>query len=102
MREYFDFDCVPYEEVGQQLGEGYNPVRARKEARTLVNQLIRHNPAPAGISFRIASNPHDFGNYYSVQVVYNIDSEEHANYVNQLENNFPAQWDEESKMELGL
>lgn len=98
-RDYIEIGVVPYEEDCQQVGmPGYDPVRAKLEARTFADQLTRMFPEG---DFRVASCPHDFGNYFEVRGYYESDTpSEEAAY--KAEANAPARWDRESKEALGL
>jgi hypothetical protein len=103
MLDYYDFDTVPYEVTPQQLGPDYDPQKARKEARTTVNQLIRtFGEPPFGSRFKIVSNPHEFGNYYSIQFVYNDENEETCDYLAKVENDWPNDWDKQALEELNF
>lgn len=103
MRDRYDFEATPTKEDCQQLGENYDQVLAKLEAKTLIQQLKRQFPEqPDGAYYRIHSNPHYFGNYYSVQLVYDDEDENHYSFINKLEENFPEFWDEQAKIDLNL
>ena len=94
------FKTTPYEENCQQLGPNYDSIMAKLEAKTLIKQLERQFPKPEGVYYTIKSNPHDFGYYYSVRLVYDDNDENHQEFVNKVEDNFPKNWDEQSLLTL--
>ena len=103
MRDTYEFETTPTNENCQQLGKNYDQALAKLEAKTLVKQLERQFPEqPEGVYYRIRSNPHDFGSYYSVQLVYNDEDQNHCSFLNKLEENFPELWDEKAKIDLNL
>lgn len=92
---------APHEEPCAQVGSPNYMKNARIEARAFINQIIRENGAPPdGVSFKITNNPHDFGTYLDVALVFSDDDEEGANYVYSVESKTPDNWDEEAKKEL--
>lgn len=94
---------VPYEEACQQLGtKQYDAVKARLEAEVFKAQLLRMYPAPLGAKLRVKSNPHDFGNYYEVEAVFNDTMDAAVDWAYKLESEGPANWDAEAKAALGL
>jgi len=100
MREFYDFDTTPYEVTGQMLGPNYDPVKAREEARETIKLLCRKfGQPPFGSVLKIASNAHDFGNYYSIRFVFNNADEEHIEYMNLRDNNWPKDWDDNAVVE---
>jgi hypothetical protein len=93
---------TPPEEECEQLGDNYNPQRARKECRAYIHQLRRVlGPEPEGASLVIKSNPHDFGTYLTVVCMYD-DTEAATLYAYKCESDGPMTWDREAKRELGL
>jgi hypothetical protein len=103
MRDTYEFETTPTNENCQQLGKNYDQALAKLEAKTLVKQLERQFPEqPEGVYYRIRSNPHDFGSYYSVQFVYDDEDQNHCSFLNKLEENFPELWDEKAKIDLNL
>ncbi len=101
--EWLDLGPVPAEESCEQLGRNYNPDRARLECQTYKAQLIRQfGEPPEGYRIRIKSNPHDFGNYLSVEVGFEEDNEAAAEYAFKVEAETPSNWDEESRKALSL
>lgn len=100
--EAYDFETTPSNVVPEQVGRNYNPERARKEAKATINQLIRmFGEPPAGTRLKIKSNPHDFGNYYSIQFLCESDDNEGGEYMAKLDNNWPEEYDAEALAEIG-
>jgi len=101
--ENLSFGPVPYDEPCQQLGETYEPDLARKECRTFLNQLIREfGEPPEQAKLFIQSNPHDFGSYLTVDVKFNELDRAASDYAYMIDAKVPANWDDESRKELGL
>jgi hypothetical protein len=76
--------------------------RARLECRAFIDQLERTFPQAidAGCTFRIRSNPHDFGAYYEVAIFYDDDDEEQTRAAFDVEDDLPAHWDEDARAYL--
>lgn len=86
-----DLGSTPYEEFCAQIvQEGYN-IRARKEAEALIGQLKRMFGDSKEVSYQIK---YYYGTYYSVQLSGPSD------YVMKVDNEFPANWDEQARKEL--
>lgn len=103
MRDQFHLDTTPYEESCEQIGSNFNSIQARREARAFIAQLIREfGEPPATAKFRIVSCQHDFGSYPSVVIDFDIDNEEESSYAVGVENDIPATWDEQARLELGI
>ena len=102
MRDYLDLDTVPSDEPCAAVGQPDYSKRARLEARAYVAQLQRAFPdaVAAGVYFRIKSNPHDFGSYLSVQVVFDDDDEAQTEWAYTIEDDLPVAWDEDARNEL--
>jgi hypothetical protein len=102
MRDYLDLDTVPCDEPCASVGQPDYSTRARLECRAFINQLERAFPmaVDAGLYFRIKSNPHDFGSYLSVQVVYDDDDEAQTEWAYTIEDDLPIAWDEDARNEL--
>jgi len=97
--DFLSVDGVPLEEDCTQVGGSLEEMRA--ECNAYINQLIRkHGEPPTDASFTIVSNPHDFGTYYDVAVVFNPDKEEAGIYAYKVENDLPEYWDSEALAEL--
>jgi hypothetical protein len=101
-----DFDqfelaqTTPHDEPCAQVGSPDYIKNARIEARAFINQIIRENGNPPdGVSFKITSNPHDFGTYLDVSLRF-LGNEVCEEYVYKVEGNTPSNWDAEAKKEL--
>lgn len=102
MKDFFDLDTVPCGEPCAAVGQPDYSTRARLEARAFIAQLERAFPdaVAAGVYFRIKSNPHDFGSYLSVQVVFNDDDEAQTEWAYTIEGELPMFWDDDARNEL--
>lgn len=71
MPEIIDLSGTPCEEEYAQIGRTSNGTEcSRHEALAYRAALIAVlGPPPAGYSLRVHANPHDFGTYYTVQLV---------------------------------
>jgi hypothetical protein len=95
MRDFYDWDTTPYEVEGQMLGSNYDPIKAREEARETIKLLCRKfGVPPAGSLLKVHANPHDFGSYYSIRFIFNDADDDHLEYLNRVENNWPKDWDD--------
>jgi hypothetical protein len=76
--------------------------RMRAECRAFVGQLERAFPEAlkAGCSFRVKSNPHDFGTYLEVQVRFDDEDEHQTHWAFTIENDLPEAWDDQARAEL--
>lgn len=101
MRDTLSIGPTPAAEDCEQLGPNYDPVKAKKECRAYINQLTRLYPHMKG-RFRISNNPHDFGTYHEVEVLFDSDNEQSVNSAFEIDANIPEHWDEQAKIELGL
>ena len=99
MREYLELCSVPTDEPCAMVGADDYAKRARIECHAFIDQLERAFPhaVDAGCTFRIRSNPHDFGTYYEVAVFYDDDDEEQTRAVYDIENDLPTTWDEDAR-----
>jgi hypothetical protein len=89
---------TPYNEDCAQLGSEIYDYRimAKLECIAFIEQLKRLNGTPPdGVSFRITSNPHDFGSYLDVTVIYDEDDETQSDYAYKCEEGLDN-WDIES------
>ena len=101
--DYVSIGSSPAEESCAQVGSDNYSELSRKECNAFVKQLIRQfGQPPEGARFTVKSFPHDFGSYKEVCVVYADHIEEAAEFAYKVENESPAQWDDEAKAELGL
>lgn len=102
MQDSMSFDTTPVCENCVQVPYQDGGVEARKEAVAFINQLKRQFGEQFGVRMVIKSNPHDFGNYFSVEMIWDDQDEEAENYVYNIESHLPEYWDEEARKELGL
>jgi hypothetical protein len=95
MSDYMELTCVPVEEPCQQVGmPSYDAEKARDECRRFIDALrITIGPEPEGARFKVKGNPHDFGTYYEVQVVY--ENDEARDYAYRCESEMPSFWPQE-------
>lgn len=99
MKEYLELSSVPCDEPCAMVGEADYSTRARLECRAFIGQLERTFPQAieAGCYFKTRSNPHDFGSYYEVSVVYDDDDEAQAEAAFEIESNLPMEWDNDAR-----
>lgn len=117
MRDYLDLGSCPVDEDGCSMQDDDYYVKAHEECKVFIGQLKRQfGDPPNGCWFKIASNPHDFGIYYSVRCVfddtYTVKKEndfgeledvcEGMEYAYNIESELPLTWDDEARTELGL
>ena len=103
MRDSMEFDTVPYEETCEQVGPNYNPVKARNEANVTIQQVIRQfGEPPYGCFIKVKRNNHDFGEYLSISIVFDDNDADAVNYAYEVEANWPANFDTESRKALGI
>ena len=102
MRDYLDLSSVPVSEPCACVGSDDYMTRARIECRAFAHQLERTFPqaVEAGCSFRVKSNPHDFGTYLEVQVRFDDDDEHQTHWAFMIENDLPEAWDDQARAEL--
>jgi hypothetical protein len=99
--DYLEIGPVPYDEECAQVGTDGYLSRARIECAVFLHQLERAFPNPPGCTyFRIKSNPHDFGSYLEVHVIFDEEDETSREYAFNVEGNTPVNWDEIAKKEL--
>lgn len=102
MKDSLTLGPTPSGEECQQIPYT-NPQLARKECQAFVAQLIRaFGRPPEGAKLRVSHNPHEFGTYYEVEVVFDGTTEEGIAYAYRLEANTPELWDAAALDELGI
>jgi hypothetical protein len=102
MRDTYDIGCSPHNVSCAQVGTDHYQDFGKKECKAFMEQLKRiYGEPPAGAYLKVSSNPHDFGTYHEVTIVYNDESEEHANYIYGNLENGCDEWDDEAIKELG-
>lgn len=101
MSDSLNLSPTPLSEPCAQLGEPNYSSQSRKECQAFIGQLKRvFGEPPPGAYFKITSNPHDFGTYRDIDIVFNDEDEVASEYAYQVEANLPEFWDEEAKKEL--
>lgn len=101
MRDSLNLAPVPLDEECAQLGAADYSTRSRKECTAFIAQLIRvFGEPPRGAHFKMTSNPHDFGTYRDVDIVFDDENDAACEYAYNIEANIPANWDEEALKEL--
>jgi hypothetical protein len=105
--EYIELGITPYAEECAQVGADNYCDRVRAEGRAYINQLKRMifqskkiDELPFGIRLALKSFAHDFGLYYEVIVKYDESNGDAIDFAFEIENNLPANWDDEAKKEL--
>ena len=102
MIDYLHIGSTPHAENCAQVGSAEYSIKARAECKRFVAQIERHYPIPEGaIAYlKVKANPHDFGTYYDIALIYDTDNEEHTKWVSKVEGELPNKWDFESRTEL--
>lgn len=102
-REAIGLGSTPHNEPCVQVSIDYNTDAARKEYRVYRDQLIRmHGDPPNGIHYHIKNNCHDFGSYYELEIIFDVENEAHWKYAIKIESESPSHWDDVAKKQLGL
>jgi len=101
MRDWIDIGPTPPAEPCAQLGSPDYYDRARKECRVYIALLRRSlGEEPPGARLRIRSNPHDFGDYLSVECLFDDAIQTSVHYAFRCEAEGPENWDEQAQKEL--
>lgn len=101
MKDYLEFDTVPIEEECSQIGHTENYLEMQSiECKVLKNQLLRMFGDCETVVIKRKTNYHDFGTYYSLCVYYDDDNETETEYVFNIEEKFPLEWDEQALKDL--
>ena len=102
MTDYFELcTTTPHEEKCVQSNSANYSRLSKIEARVLKNQLLRmHGTPPGNVYFKVTSNPHDFGDYNDLAIVYNDNDEDEMDYMLKIESGIPNNWDDIAKQEL--
>ena len=98
MRDYVNIGATPADELCEQLGPAYDPMKARKECLAFKHQLERVFPKA---SFGVKSFPHDFGTYMEVVAFFEDEDAASVEAAFEAERATPERWDEEALRELG-
>ena len=103
MFDHVSIGPSPTNEQCAQVGEDDYYERSVKECRAYVRQLRRAlGEEPEGASLAVKSNSHDFGVYREVACYFADNSQEAVDYAFRAEEQAPAEWDEEARVELVL
>jgi hypothetical protein len=102
VKDYLELSPTPTGEPCAMVGSADYHRRARLECRVFINQLARAFPQAiaAGVTFRAASNPHDFGPYYEVRAIFDDENEDQLDWAYIVEGSLPEQWDDDARLEL--
>ena len=103
MIDYIDCGGTPYGEDCVQVSKTKDYLDdMKKEVYVYKHQLERMfgNKLVGGMRFEVKWNPHDFGQYASVYLIYDDEYEQDIELATKIENNLPEEWDEESLIEL--
>lgn len=93
----YDEECTPNNPNDPAYG-----ARQIKECGALARQLMRiYGDPPSGAKFAIMKNPHDFGVYYDLVIIFNLENEVATEYAFKCED-LPDKWDSEAREELHL
>ena len=99
MRDEMDIGSAPCDEPCVSLGEPDYYPRAKAECLRFI-ELVRKKlgDEPPGAYLKVKSNPHDFGLYLSVVVVYQDSDEEARNYAYLCESETPRTWQDDQPL----
>lgn len=101
MKDYMEFDTIPIEEECSQTGHTENYLQMQAiECKVLKKQLLRIFGECETVTIKRKTNYHDFGTYYSLCIYYDDENETASEFVYKIEDDFPLNWDEQSKIEL--
>lgn len=101
MKECLSIGPTPVDEPCEELGPEYDSTKAKVECATFISQIKRQlGEPPEGARLRIKHNPHDFGTYLDVEVVFDDDNASASRYAYHVEENTPQLWDETARAEL--
>lgn len=103
--ECMELGAAPYEVEPAQVGQDDYSDKARKECSAFKKQLLRilkkkTETLPENFSLLVKGFSHDFGTYYEVVCKFNSNDEASWNLYEFLDENIPANWDDEALKEL--
>ncbi len=97
-KDFLPIGPVPCDEPCEQLGRGYDPVKAREECRRFIDAIrATVGTEPDGARLIVTSNDHDFGTYYEVVVRYDTEDEAASTYAFRVESEAPTNWPSPSR-----
>lgn len=92
MYDNLDLGCTPANETC--IPAGTNPAAEREECKRYITRIKEHcGEPPHGARFRVRSNSHEFGVYWSVQIVFDTADRTATNYAYWVEAHSPMYWD---------
>lgn len=103
MQDYLYVGPVPAEEDCAQVGSHDYARRAKQECRLFVDQIRRYYPEPENGYLSIKSNSHDYGTYYEVVAVFDMDCEVASEWAYDVESDPKGKlirWDKEAQEQL--
>lgn len=94
---YLELGSTPCDEECAQVGSENYAENVKKESQRYIRQLKRQFPEweVKGVSFGLKSFQHDFGTYHEVVVRFDEMNDEACSYAYHIEDNLPANWEEE-------
>lgn len=97
MKEHISLGPVPADEPAAQVGTDGYELMARSECRRHIEMLRafyneNRGELPEGLTLRIKTNHHDFGDYLDVIVEFDGDDERAATAALWLDNHRPGEW----------
>ena len=100
MRDYLDIESAPYGEDCVQVNPNIDYMPAMMAETKRFKEMLERRFAKliekTGIYFKIARNPHDFGTYLSLQVVFDDENEKQTDAACFIESNCPETWDDDT------
>lgn len=97
MIDFVEIETTPAEEDCAQTGtENYSMI-SRQEGKRMVAGVLKYFAKEIGekqIGFKFHNNPHDFGSYLTIKILFNDNDEEAARLAYLIENELPQTWEE--------
>ena len=95
MSDYLEIGTTPVDEECAQVGtDGYEE-KVTREIEAFKAQIMRQFPKQCKrVKLIKKSFPHDFGSYYELCIVF---EQRECDAAFEIENNLPAEWDEEAR-----
>lgn len=98
MHDSLNLSPTPVGEECAQVGSEDYRKNALLECQAFTDQIRRQfGPEPAGAKLKVKSNAHDFGTYYDVNVEFDSNNDEAAEFAYLVEGGIPEYWDSEAK-----
>jgi hypothetical protein len=84
---------APAEAACVQVGSPDYARDARTECRAYIDAIRKVcGPEPDGAHLTVKSQPHEFGSYYEVAVVFDPDDSAAAEYASKVDESAPTRW----------